>query len=359
MTQSVRDLFSRNYMQARERFLQAAAAKGLQVDSYVLDLPGEQGEELATDVVLDGPADAEKLLIVISGVHGVEGYSGSAIQTGILGLKQPLPEDTAVLHIHAVNPHGFSWSRRVTQENVDLNRNFIDFSATLPNNENYADLHDLLIPVDWPLQDENEAKLQQFKQDAGPRAYQMAVTRGQYDYPDGMFFGGQKETWSNQTIRTILRKYGQRCRHIGSLDVHTGLGPYGHGERIFACLDDGESLERARRWWGNVTSVHTGSSTSIPMSGPVQFALFEECSQAVQTNMCLEFGTYPLTMVLLGLRGDHWLYRRGSDNKRMCRQIHQALKDTFYPQEDSWQEDIWLQGREIYLQTLLGLQEAN
>lgn len=359
MTQNVCDLFSRNYAQARERFLQAAIAKGLEVDSYLLDLPGEQGEELATDVVLDGPADAEKLLIIISGVHGVEGYSGSAIQTGILGLNQPLPADTAVLYIHAVNPHGFSWSRRVTQENVDLNRNFVDFSAKLPVNAHYEDIHDLLLPVEWPLLDENEAKLQQFKQEVGPREYQMAVTLGQYDYPDGMYFGGKQETWSNQTIRAILRKYGQRCRYIGSLDVHTGLGPYGHGERIFACLDEGETLERARRWWGHVTSVHTGSSTSIPMSGPVQFALFEECSQSVQTNMCLEFGTYPLAMVIQGLRGDHWLYRRGSDDKRLCRQINQALKDAFYPQEDSWQNDIWQQGREIFLQTLSGLQEAN
>ena len=204
MAQNVRDLFSRNYAQARERFLQAAASRGLQVDSYVLGLPGEQGEELATDVVLDGPADAEKLLIIISGVHGVEGYSGSAIQTGMLGVNLSLPADTAVLYIHAVNPYGFSWSRRVTQENVDLNRNFVDFSDKLPVNANYEGIHDLLLPIEWPLPDDNEAKLQQIKQELGPREYQKAITLGQYDYPDGMYFGGKQETWSNQTIRTIL-----------------------------------------------------------------------------------------------------------------------------------------------------------
>ncbi|MBW7619536.1 M14 family metallopeptidase [Citrobacter portucalensis] len=359
MAQNVRDLFSRNYAQARERFLQAAASRGLQVDSYVLGLPGEQGEELATDVVLDGPADAEKLLIIISGVHGVEGYSGSAIQTGMLGVNLSLPADTAVLYIHAVNPYGFSWSRRVTQENVDLNRNFVDFSDKLPVNANYEGIHDLLLPIEWPLPDDNEAKLQQIKQELGPREYQKAITLGQYDYPDGMYFGGKQETWSNQTIRTILRKYGQRCRYLGSLDVHTGLGPYGFGERIFACLDEGETLERARRWWGNVTSVHSGSSTSIPMSGPVQFALFEECSQSIQTNMCLEFGTYPLAMIIQALRGDHWLYRRGSSDKRLYRHIQQVLKDAFYPQEESWQNDIWQQGHDIFLQTLSGLQEVH
>jgi len=131
------DLFSPSYATARRKFLDAAAGRGLTVDSRVLDLPGAEGETLAMDVVLDGPADASRMLVVISGVHGVEGFCGSAIQTGVLRLGPPAHPDTAVLHIHAINPYGFSHLRRATQENVDLNRNFVDFAKPLPANAGY------------------------------------------------------------------------------------------------------------------------------------------------------------------------------------------------------------------------------
>lgn len=355
----LRSLFSRNYAEAREKFLGAAARRGLAVESFELPMRGADGETLATDVVLDGPADARNLLIVISGVHGVEGYCGSAIQTGLLGLGATHAAHTAVLHVHAVNPYGFSYSRRATQENVDLNRNFVDFSAPLPVNAPYAEIHDLLLPDAWPPVDANEAILDGYRQKVGARGFQRAVSLGQYAFADGMHFGGQAPAWSNVTFRRILRRYAAQSRQIGSIDIHTGLGPYGVGERIFACVDTDGALERARRWWGEqVTSVNTGSSTSIPMTGPIQYALYEECPQAVQTNVCLEFGTYPTQQVIGAMRAEHWLQRRRSADTRQAASIRQTLKDAFYPQADDWQRDIWEQGCEVFLQTVRGLAET-
>jgi hypothetical protein len=84
------------------------------------------------DVVRDGPADADRLLIVSSACHGVEGYCGSGVQVAALAdaewREKARAQGVAVLYIHALNPYGFSHIRRVTQENVDLNRNFHDFS---------------------------------------------------------------------------------------------------------------------------------------------------------------------------------------------------------------------------------------
>ena len=82
----INKLFSNSYAEAREKFLDVASLRGLTVDSYELPLSGADGETLATDIVMDGPANASNLLLVISGCHGVEGYCGSAIQTGLLGL---------------------------------------------------------------------------------------------------------------------------------------------------------------------------------------------------------------------------------------------------------------------------------
>jgi len=332
------------------------------VESTVLDLPGADGEELAVDVVREGPLDAARLLIVISGVHGVEGYCGSAVQTGLLQLGAPhglldgKVSDTAVLHIHAINPWGFSHSRRVTQENVDLNRNCIDFTAPLPVNAAYGEIHDLLLPESWPPTPQNEAALTAFTARVGPKGLQRAMSLGQYTYSDGMFFGGQAPTWSNETLRTIFRRHGRKCRQIASIDIHTGLGPFGHGERIFASPDqDASILERARRWWGELTSVHTGTSSSVAMTGPVQFAQFDECPQAQHTNICLEFGTWPSDRVQHALRAEHWTWRRGADADRTDA-ARTALKAAFYPDDVVWRAAIWRQGREAFVQALAGLQ---
>jgi len=356
----IRALFSRTYAEARQAFCRTATQRGLEVDSYVLPLDGAGGETLATDVVRDGPRDASRLVALISGVHGVEGYCGSAIQTGVLGLGPVTPPDTAVLHIHAINPYGFSHSCRATQENVDLNRNFVDFTRPLPVNGPYAEIHDLLLPATWPPTDDNEASLAALRQQWGARGFQRAAGLGQYAFSDGVHYGGVAPTWSNLTFRQILRKYAQQCRRIGSIDVHTGLGPYGVGERIFGCpADDSEALSRARRWWGaDITSVDVGTSTSIPITGPIQFGQLEECPQAEHTNVCLEFGTHPSSVVLPAMRAEHWLHRHGSSDERQAAAIRQALKDAFYAQADDWQAAIWEQGREVFLQSLQGLQEA-
>ena len=357
-------LFSHSYAQARRRFRDAAGRRGLLVESTVLDLAGADGEELAVDVVRDGPAEAARLLIVISGVHGVEGYCGSAVQTGLLelGAAERLIEarltDTALLYIHAVNPWGFSYSRRVTQENVDLNRNCIDFEAPLPVNAGYCEIHDLLLPATWPPTPQNDAAMAAYAARVGAKGLQRAMSLGQYSYPDGMFFGGQAPTWSNATLRAVLRRHGRECRQIASIDIHTGLGPFGHGERIFASPDqEAPILERAQRWWGEVTSVHTGTSSSVPMTGPVQFAQFDECPQAEHTNICLEFGTWPTEQVQQALRAEHWTWRHAADANRTAA-ARAALKAAFYPDDAAWKAAIWRQGREAFLQALAGLQRT-
>jgi hypothetical protein len=354
-------LFSATYAEARQKFLGAAARRGLAVDSHALGLSGAQGEPLAVDVVRDGPADASRMLLVISGVHGVEGFCGSAIQTGMLESMPSEPErvhrDTAVLHVHAINPYGFSHVRRVTQENVDLNRNFVDFVAPLPVNAGYADIHELLLPPTWPPQAAVEEALAAYRAQHGARGLQRAVGLGQHTYADGMFFGGVAPTWSNRTFRQILRRHCTHVRDLASIDIHTGLGPYGVGERIFASFDE-NVLGRATRWWGALTSVHTGSSSSIPITGPIQTAIAEECAQAQQLGICLEYGTRSHDVVMSALRAEHWLHRHGASDEAQARAIKAALKDAFYPEADDWKRAVWAQGSEACRQALQGLCEV-
>jgi hypothetical protein len=151
--------FSGSYAEARTKFLEGAASLGLRIHSHLHPLKGRDGETLAMDVVRDGPADADRLLIVSSACHGVEGYCGSGVQVAALAdaewREKARAQGVAVLYIHALNPYGFSHIRSVTQENVDLNRNFHDFSQALPVNTAYRDVQPLLLPEYWPPGQEN------------------------------------------------------------------------------------------------------------------------------------------------------------------------------------------------------------
>ncbi len=356
--------FSASYAEARGKFLAAAASAGLAVESHRHPEPGRDGEELAMDVVRDGPVDAKALLIVSSGCHGVEGYCGSGVQIAAL---QDMPWraqahacDVAVLYIHALNPYGFSHIRRVTHENVDLNRNFQDFAQPLPTNEAYRALHSLLLPPDWPPGHENLAATQKFISEKGMTAFQAAVTRGQHEFADGLFFGGTAPTWSNTTLRHVLRTHGRQAARIAWIDIHTGLGPSGVGERIFACKDDSTALARARQWWGGggstpVTSIYDGSSSSALLTGLMSMAVYDECPRAEYTGIAMEYGTLPPLEMMQALRAEHWLHIHSDAPSALAQQIRQQMLDAFYVNTDAWKNAVLRQAREAFFQATDGL----
>lgn len=355
--------FSKSYAQAREKFLNAAQAAGLQVDSHVHPLVGRDGETLSMDVVLDGAPDAPSLLVLSSACHGVEGYCGSGVQINALQNAHwraaAKAQGVAVLYVHALNPYGFSHVRRVTHENVDINRNFQDFSKPLPDNVAYREIEPLLLPEAWPPDAANAAATQHYIAERGMKAYQSAISQGQHEFPDGLFFGGQAPTWSNLTLRKVLQKYGQTCQKLAWIDLHTGLGPSGVGERIFACADDAAAYQRAKAWWGQgITSIYDGSSSSPMLTGLMWMAAYQECPQAQYTGIALEYGTQPPDQVLQALRGDHWLQLHPEAPDMLGQTIKQDLMNAFYTDTDAWRSQILEQAMDAMHQAVNGLSAA-
>ena len=358
--------FSNSYAQARTKFLDAAAHAGLTVVSHAHPEKGRDGEDLAMDVVLDGSPYAENLLIVSSACHGVEGYCGSGVQVFSMQdevLRERLRSSScAVLYIHALNPYGFSHVRRTTHENVDLNRNFQDFSKALPVNSDYAALHDLLLPEQWPPDADNNLAIADFVKNHGINAFQSAVTRGQQSFPDGLFFGGTEPTWSNRTLRQVLRDHAGKAHRIAWIDLHTGLGPSGVGERIFACKDDAEAFVRAKRWWGGegatpLTSIYDGSSTSAFLTGLMWLSLYQECPQAEYTGIAMEYGTLPIEQMIQALRAEHWLNKHPEASRELALEIKQQMMDAFYVNTDEWKLQIISQAQQSLIQAVNGLSE--
>ena len=120
--------FSADYEEARKKFLDASRAAGASIESIWHPNTGPKGTPLYTDVAFMGPKHANRILMLVSGTHGIEGFAGSGIQAGLLreGIASHLDTDMAVVMVHAINPYGMAYLRRVNEDNVDLNRNFVD-----------------------------------------------------------------------------------------------------------------------------------------------------------------------------------------------------------------------------------------
>ena len=149
---SIPECFSESYAEARAKFCGAAAGAGGALRSWHNPhARGPSGEALYLDTARFGPADAANMLVLISSTHGVEGHCGSGAQIAWLRTGGPakLPKDTGALIVHAINPYGFAWTRRVTEDNVDLNRNFVDHDKAYPKNDGYAALAHALLPKTW------------------------------------------------------------------------------------------------------------------------------------------------------------------------------------------------------------------
>jgi len=355
--------FSQSYTEARAKFVAAAERAGLDVESHPHPLLGRDGEALAMDVVRDGPKDAPSVLLISSACHGVEGYCGSGVQVALLGDEAwrgaSRKADVAVLYVHGLNPYGFSWWRRTTHENVDLNRNFRDFHVEPSRNADYDELAASLVPTLWPPNTAVIERIESFVAARGERALQQAISGGQYHHPQGLFYGGAGPTWSHQTLRQVLREHGTRCSRLAWIDLHTGLGPSGHGERIYAGRDDAASVERARAWWGDITSIYDGSSTSAVLTGMMWLCAYEECPQAEYTGIALEYGTLPQPEVMAALRADQWLENHPEAGEEQRRTIKQQVRDAFYTDTDVWKEQIVTQAVDAAYGAIRGLYGRN
>jgi hypothetical protein len=273
--------FAPDYASARVRFLAACETARIAATPWQNPGVGPRGEALFTDTAWCGPEDAGGVLVLVSATHGVEGFPGSAAQVDWLlnARPQPLPENTAVLLVHAINPHGFAWLRRVTEEGVDLNRNFVDFAAPLPANPGYDALASALVPEAYGARH-------------GDTALMMARSAGQYAHPGGMFYGGTGPTWSRRTLQGIVEHYAMADREVvGVVDFHTGLGPFGYGEPICDHTLGTPNAARALAWWGrSVTQPQLGNSASVPKMGLSEIGWERMLGERV-SFVALEYGT--------------------------------------------------------------------
>lgn len=327
-----------DYTEARARFLDAAQAAGARLTRHDHPDRGPAGEALATDVAVLGRPDAPARLLVISGTHGVEGFAGSACQVLMLRDRAPVPDDLAVVVVHAINPYGFAWIRRVNEDNVDLNRNCVDFAAP-PENPGYDELAGVLVPPTWDdatLEAANGVLLE-YAAAHGFDGLQAAVSAGQYRHPEGIFYGGAHAVWSQRTLAAIGREHLAGAERVAILDLHTGLGEYGASELIAGHPRSGGE-ERLAAWYGEggYAIPSTGDSVSADVQGDILDALDSWLPGTDVTGVAIEWGTVDIVSVSNALRADAWLHAYGDPRGSAAGPIKQQLLDAFAPADPDW-----------------------
>ena len=353
----------RSFTLQREQFLAAANEAGAQLYEYPHPLRGPFGETLGTDVALIGNPQAKHLLVALSGTHGVEGYYGSDCQRLWLQTfgERSLPDDVAVLMIHLINPWGTAWMRRVNEDNIDLNRNYLDFNQAAPDNQPYEALHAIYTcdQLRGPHREQADALLNERVQREGWSAVMSIVEAGQYRHPDGLFYGGNAASWSNRTLHRILQEHLGHASSVMCFDLHTGAGEYGHPMLMTIAQAPYPALKDAQRLFGpwlytlmTGAGSHSDTGVAATATGYTSQAIIDALPQVQLMPFVIECGTYPGEQIHTVLRDDQWLHLHGDLFSPEARQIKLKLLEQFFPADPDWQELVWVRTRQIWERAL-------
>lgn len=346
---AVLSVFSQRYAGARDKFISNVETSSIVEKHTHLSHPlkGPKNEKLFCDIAWTGNLKAEKVLVLVSGIHGVEGGVGSAIQSDFVTRHRRLPSDVCVVLVHALNPWGFAWASRNDEQGIDVNRNFVDFDADLPVSKAtqiWADLEKGKTDIATVAQNREQLDL---------------LSEGQYEKPDMPYFGGKEASWSRQVIEQLVAQLKPANRkNVIVIDIHSGLGPYGFGELICDHPVDSKAHDYAVELFGaTVTEPSLGNSSSGTKLGLHDYFWHSQGEHVCY--LTLEFGTFGNEQMLQVLSDDQKLQQSGkvdwSDDKTV--DVKHAVQDFFCPDEKQWQELVLFRGRQVIEMALDGLTE--
>jgi len=348
-------MFHTSYKEARRAFRNTARDSNFEIASYKLpNLRGIDGESLTIDVAIKGEGNQ---FILTSGLHGVEGYAGSGCQ--IACMKHINFNNMRVILIHAINPYGFSYKSRTNENAVDLNRNC---GGSFPRNYNqeYDHIHDKLrthiynnVP---PSQSALKKTLRLLEATLGKSEFAAAITGGQFRHPDGLFYGGDQPQKSLEIVNDILMTHcSNKASRTLTIDFHTGLGPSGHGELVFTGTSPCRALELVRQWLPDVTCPAEGGSVTKSVKGSAEQIFIRDDLGHQVSYAALEFGTLPMTDVLLALCGDIWLNRHTKIDAHVANRIRTDMFAAFCGTTDEWRASVLKKTHKVVKQAVHAL----
>ncbi len=292
----------------------------------------------------------KRLLILSSAVHGIEGYVGSAVQQ--MFMKELIGNvnltDTGVLFIHGINPYGFKYNRRVSENNVDLNRNCSKDNRLYKNvNAGYSDLYGMLNPKGKVsltsvgnvfFQINAIRKIVQYSM----KTLRQAILQGQYQYQEGLYFGGNALDLSIKAVTPLLKEVAKNYEIVFNIDLHTGYGARGTLHLFPMPIEDKKikkDLENIFSGnhidWGDGDDFYTVTGDFTSYIGQVLPGKY-------YLPMAFEFGTLDsqttmgsitsLHNMIVENQGFHYGYKTKKDELK----IKTDLLEMYYPSSENW-----------------------
>lgn len=339
-----------DYFSSANLFLQQAQRAGSHTESHKIVARGPEGEDLSVDVAAFIARDDEHRVILVSGVHGVEGFLGAAVQLQLMRrlAKVALPANTGMVLIHAVNPWGYAHLRRVDENNVDVNRNFQgDKSSSKLSHPLYATLNPIINAKDAPsLSGEINHWLAAGKQivtAGGIKPLFAPIAQGQYDYPHGLFYGGDTLSESCAHLQTLIEQYTDDTQRVSVLDVHSGLGPAAFATLIGHCnypVFSDSSTNASLQWLETQLEQRIIDDSDDGNSYNASGTFARWCSSALSHKqlvfLCIEVGTVNPLKVFSALRRENQAHFWSSPDSHAFSDTKQVLREVFSPSSERW-----------------------
>ena len=348
-----RDYFYNRYDEIRVHLQELTAGLGTEIHSYAVD----EADGLYIDAFyLPGKQEQTNLIVLTTGVHGVEGYIGAVMLDVFFQEIYPTvnTDNTSVLVVANVNPYGMKYYRRYNENNVDLNRNFIlDWNGfDLSSNKEYPKVDTFLGPVGkignafW-----HEVgfylSLGKTAITDGADTISDALLTGQYEYPQGVYYGGVEDQVSTRYLKGVFEQcLDSRYENIIHIDIHSGYGPR-YNMVIFNSVFETMTEAESQQLFGYDHIIAVDSEDFYATTGDTTDFFYRLAQQKqAKTNLfstCFEFGTigdaFFDTILSLKYTVDenrNFWYPTENDITRQI--IHENYMELFYPTETAWRE---------------------
>ncbi len=346
--------FSPDYFTARSRFREGSQRAGGRLTSMELDARGPAGEVLTIDIAWFGADKPKRVLVHSSGLHGVEAFAGSAVQLQLLDQGLPvIPEDSALVLVHVINPYGMAWLRRFNENSVDLNRNFLgpdeDYSGAP---KGYPEFDSFLNPTSPPSWDFFYPRAVWLIARHGMSKLKQVIAGGQYEYPKGLFFGGSKLEEGPRRVQAFVRERLESAEHLVVIDVHTGLGPFAYDTLFVHAGDKGSSiyLNMKRAFGERVASLDPEHGPGYRIKGAYDTMYLRVLGEDKVSFLTQEFGTDSAVDVLYALREENRWHHYGGGT--VDHPTKRDLKESFGPNDDSWRTTVLQRGKTVFEQAI-------
>jgi hypothetical protein len=368
--------FQESYMDSRLTFLEEAGKlKGIynNVQISTLNIKSGTDHDLTIDYCyIPAQKEFKQLFILSSGVHGIEGYVGSAVQKMFMNelIGENDLDNMGLLLIHGINPYGFKYKRRVTENNVDLNRNSsLDKLLFESVNQGYRDL-------DKWLNQKKEINLSSISHfffqlsaiqkiiEYSMDTLRQATLQGQYQYERGVFFGGNALEPSIEAVTPLIQQTAEPYDMVFSIDLHTGYGANGTMHLFPAPLEDGEKKIKTENIFAGFHIDWGDSDNFYIVTGDFTTYIGSIIPEKYYLTMTFEFGTMDTesTMGSIKALNNMLIENQGVQNGYASQKDEIEVKsrylESYYPSSEAWRSKAINDAREMLIQAVVNYQKT-